>query len=185
MTEFVLALPVLAAVLAFLIFIGWSMQRKQRVVVASRYAVWRHFDAVGDDGRTLNDKLLNGAATSVDVYGDAGPAEALDSWADSAAGVDAGGGALADELLHRRWPQGWQARLQARYRPLLPIGRHFSDDMAFRHGRDGPEWVRGQANEWDTLTDLYYPDLEEFLTGIGPPADGWAGLIRGMYHAHW
>lgn len=184
MTEFVLALPLLVAVLAIMLLVGWSMMRKQRVVVASRYAVWRHLEGAAPSDDALNERLLNRAAVDVRQRHAGGPSDAIDLWVDAAEDLDAGAGELADRLL-RSWPQGRQTSLAVRYAPPLRIRKSFGNEMAFRHGREGAEWTRRQAAQWQTLSELYYGDLDDYLTSIDGSAQQLAQSIRGLYSGNW
>ena len=190
MTEFALALPLLVAVLAILLFMGWSMMRKQRVVVTSRYAVWRRIeDGPDSDGgptdAELNRRILYGAAAGVSQIHETSPDDALRFWSNEAEVQGLGAATLADQLFYNQWPIAQQTRLEASYKPPMRIGRQFSNQMSFRHARAGLPWRRGQASVWTALTELYYQDLDGQLTSVGPPADEVARDFRSLYHLDW
>jgi hypothetical protein len=184
MTEFVLALPLLLAVLALMLLVGWSMMRKQRVVVASRYAVWRHLEGETPSDDALNERLLNRAAEDVQQDHAAGPGDAVDLWVETADDLDPAAGELADRLLGG-WPKGRQTSLAVEYAPPLRTGKQFGREMGFRHGREGGEWTRRQAAEWQTLAELYCGDLEEYLTSVDESGQPLAETIRGLYIGNW
>ena len=190
MSEFALALPLLVAVLAILLFMGWSMMRKQRVVVANRYAVWRRIENGSDSGGELTDAQLNrqmlyGAAAAVSQENKPNPDDALRLWSDEAQIEGLGAATLADQLLHDRWPASRQTRLAARYDPPMRIAEQFSNEMSFRHARAGLPWRRGQASVLAALAELYYEDLDGRLIGSDPIPDSMAEDFRSLYYLDW
>lgn len=185
MTEFALALPLLAAVLAILWFVGWSHMRKQRVVVANRHIVWRQVAGAGLNDHEVDEQLLNGVPISVDQERMYGYWVDLSDWVDAAAEVSDGAATLAEETVIERWPKDVVIRLQAQYEPPLAIGRDFGNDLSFRHGRSGVEWVRGQANQRGALRELYYEDLDAALRSVGGAGQPMAERIRGLYLWSW
>ncbi|NQU75754.1 MAG: hypothetical protein HQ546_05510 [Planctomycetes bacterium] len=185
MTEFVLVLPILASILAIILFLGWFMARKQRVEVANSYIVWRHFAGEETSNEAVNEKLLNRAAKLVDQRHSDGPTDAIDQWQAAADEVGPGAGDLAGELFYHRWPLGRQTRLEATYPPVLPIGEKFGSKLSFRYGLDGPEWVRGEAQHWEALADLYYNDYDSMLGGIADGGNTLAETLRDIHHANW
>jgi hypothetical protein len=185
MTEFVLALPVLAFILGLLLFLGWSLMRQQHVVAAGRYALWRQMEGGACDAATVNQRLLGNAARSVDMTGGTFPGDAMKLWV--AAGAQNQVGTLADTLFIHvpHWPSGEQIRLDVHYSPPTWLGRKFGNDFTIRYARDGVPWARGEAQPWSVLTEQYYQDLDDQLSGV--PADGQpvATILRDMYGRPW
>jgi len=185
MTEFALALPLLAVVLAILWFVGWSHQRKQRVVVASRHAVWRRIANDPLTDRQVDEELLNDAAIDVNQQRLYGRWSDLDDWVAAAADVSDAAATLADETVIERWPKDLVLRLEAQYEPPLAIGREFGNDLSFRHGRAGVEWIRGQAGQRGALLELYYEDLDAALRSVQGAGQSMAERVRGLYLWSW
>ena len=182
-TELVLALPILFAVLGIMLFTGWSHMRKQRVIVASRYAVWRNVAGPGVSDDDLNERALNNVADSVTQRQESAPSGARKMWVDYA--TDKGVGDLADTLILNRWPGGRQTWLEVKFPPPMKMTRQLNDDFNFRHSRDGVTWHRGEASQWQTLTETYYQGLDDYLTGVDDQAKPLAELYRGLYRASW
>jgi hypothetical protein len=185
MTEFALALPLLAVVLALLWFVGWSHMRKQRVVVANRHAVWRSIAGDTLDDQAVDEDLLSGAPISVNQERIYGHWQDLADWVAAGAEVSDAAATLADETVIERWPKELVIRLEARYEPPLAIGRDFGNDLSFRHGRAGFEWIRGQAGEGGALRELYYEDLDAALRSVAEPGESMARRVRGLYLESW
>ena len=185
MTEFLLALPVLAFILALLLFLGWSLMRQQHVVAAARYAVWREMESGVNtiDAPTVNTRLLGGAAQPVDMSGGSYPAEAIFLWQDTAAQEQVGPLALA--FFDHNWPTGHQLRLDVHYQPPTNVGRQFGNDFAVRVARDGPPWIREQVQPWPVLTRQYYQDLDDQLSGVPLEAQPVAEVFRDLYRSDW
>ena len=183
MTEFLLVLPVLAFILALLLFLGWSLMRQQHVVAAGRYALWRQMEGGAVDGATVNRRLLGGAAQTVDLSGGTYPADAILHWVDAAAQNQVG--PLADALFLHRWPSGEQIRLDAHYQPPTWLARQFGNDFTIRFARDGPAWARNEARPWSVLTERYYQDLDDQLAGVPPDGQPVAQVLRDLYGAPW
>ncbi len=185
MAEFVLALPLLLMVFALIFLMGSFHVRKQQVVVASRYTVWRSFDAAAPDDAALNRRELGNRAVSVEQTHHDGSGDVLRIWVDAAAAVDEAGGVLADELILRQWSHDRSTRVEATYESPLAIGEDFGKEMTFSHGRAGRQWVRGQASEWAVLMSLYYPGLDATFVSAAEPDETMADAIGRLVHGGW
>lgn len=187
MTEFALALPLLLLVLAAMLFVGSAMQRKQNVVVASRYNVWRIFDGGEPSPDELNRGLLGRQASSVHQATRVGPNDAMDHWIAQAYRAGTGAGRLAEEWFLDSWPGGGQSVVSADFPNSVRFAQRASEDISFRHGRDGVEWVHGQVAPWGTLQDEYYQDLDDALRGAtdDTSGQGLAQRIVVLYSARW
>lgn len=183
MMEFLLVLPVLAFILALLLFLGWSQMRQQHVVAAARYALWRQMEGGAADAATVNQRLLGGAAKNVNLTGGTFPADAIRLWIDAAAQNQVG--PLADTLFLHRWPSGEQVRLNVLYDPPTNVGRQFGNDFTIRFARDGPSWSRTQARPWAVLMEQYYQDLDDQLAVSPAEAQPMASVFRSLYGASW
>ncbi len=185
MTEFALTLPLLMLVLALTMFFGWARVRQQHVVVASRYAVWRSFDTGWPQDELVRGNLFKSEGAGISRETRDGPLDAIELWSEAVYDVDEGAGVFADDCLIDRWPHGREIQMTVNYEPPLPVGKRLGGTMVFGHGREGVDWVRSQANERDSLRDLYYADMDALLEGIGTPGDRLAGRVRSLWNARW
>jgi len=183
MTEFLLTLPLLVTLLGLMLFMGWSHMRKQHVVVANRYMVWRSLEGGTRAPHAANSNLLE--RPSVDRHPQTqGPENARDRWLTATAEVDPEA-ALMAEAFFVGWPKGRTMDLTARYAPPLPVARGFDNTLSYAHGREGREWTRGQVREWEVLRDRYYLDLHEQLGNITGAGEPLARRMISLYNANW
>ncbi len=182
MTEFLLTLPLLMVVLGLMLFMGWSHMRKQHVVVANRYMVWRSLEGGTRAPHAANSNLLENP--SVDRPQTQGPEDARDRWLEATDDIDAEAALMAEEFF-TAWPKGKTMDLTARYSPPLPVARSIDSTLSYAFGREGEEWVRRRANEWEVLRERYYPILHEQLGNINGAGEPLAQRMISLYDANW
>ncbi len=187
MVEFVLVLPLLAVILGLTFFFGWATMHKHQVVVADRYAAWRRIETGSWPAEAeLNDIAFMGKAADVNLAGSQdGLKETAQDLQGAAGRQHERAGDLAEELVVQRFPAGQEAHVSARFDPQQALWAKFTGYIHHAHGREGVSWRRDHVNCWDVLRDQFYPEFDEELGRLPPPASGMAGTIRHLYLANW
>lgn len=186
MVEFVLVLPLLLTVLAVTFFFGWAMMHKHQVVVADRYCAWRRVETGRwpSEGR-INEVCFADRAKDVDLVSGGAVARTARDMVDAAAEGGPPVELLAEELVVQRYPRGKRARVSATFRHAMAIWAKSAGAISHRHGREGVTWRRDEVSCWTTLRDQYYSGLDGALGQVPAPADGMAGMVRGLYLGRW
>jgi hypothetical protein len=186
MIEFVMSLPLIMVVVGLTMYLGWSMMRKQHVVVADQYAVWKTIEDGQPNDGDLNRMFLNLKANRVNQDLNTGPDDAVNYWVGNVPGQAQ---ILASELMYNHWlnPQnvGQQNHLSAEFNFPYGLAQIFSGDIEARTGREGRELYHGQAHQWSSLNNLYYRDLTDSLGSVSGPGQSFAQQISRMLTARW
>jgi hypothetical protein len=185
-TEFILAIPLLAVVLGLTLFFGWGLMHKQQVIIADRYATWQQVETGSWPGTgKLNETFFRNEASSVDLDGIPAVTETVTDLVAEAGGRSGLAEALADTMLAQRYPGGKRAQVSAKFDSNRALWERHNGTIHHRHGREGITWRRDEVQPWETLRDVYYPELDAGLQRVSPPADGMADMIRGLYLKRW
>ncbi len=178
--------PLLATIVAVSVFFGWALMHKHQVVVADRYSIWRKTQAGSwPSEEQINDICFMGRAQTVSLSSLGGISDTLDELSLYAGQQGAGAQLIVEEVLADRLPAGRRARVSAIFNHNMEIFTRTSGRIRHHSGREGPCWMRSNANPWPGFRDIYYEEMDTGLTSVPAPADGMAQMVRGLYIARW
>ena len=205
MTECVLVLPVIMLLVALVLMLGRASTRLQHVSVVDRYEAWRDAvdapgPAAGVDGNALNEALLNGAASELDVTRTGEfPTEPGQMLIEAAGAESSETGSFAQQVLDR-FPNGRHVSVNASYEATIPLETRLglASNLRASHTRLANEWKHAnglryneEEGRWEPdapyvsmrqpVRDTYLRNLDEQL-----PRDSnvVASSIRAMYMAN-
>ena len=184
--ELVAIIPILAGITGLMFFFGWALMNKHQVLLADRYSAWQRVETgTWPTEDKLNEIVFNERAVDVDLAGGAVAAETAADLVTEAGYYGPGPEELARELLLNLFPKGRQATVTADFDSNEALWERFSGAIRHTHSREGVTWRRDEVRCWTTLRDLYYMEMDDSLQRVPPPANNMAGMIRGLYLAHW
>ncbi|MDY7009478.1 MAG: TadE family protein [Planctomycetota bacterium] len=188
-SEFVLAIPLLAIVLGLTFFFGWVMMHKHQVLVANRYSAWQRVDTGAWPGEDrLNSVAFTNRASDVVLSSEAPVGETADELISRAGNMSPRTELLAEELITEQYPPGWRAHVSADFNPRQALWQNVMGgmyDIHHRHGREGVTWRRDEVSCWSVLRNQYYSELDDSLGRVSSPADEMAQMIRELYLTGW
>jgi len=192
--EFVMVIPLLAAILGFTFFFGWAMVNQQHVKTADRFQTWRKVRAGSRVGaETLNDRIFQGHLDENSYAQESGTystetrrtLEELVSWADD---ESPGAGALAETVVMDRSPRGRWTTVHGHFPSEIGIFQqveNYRGSIKHTHMRDGKEWRWRQIWCEPVIRDEFLFELDSTLRGVPSPGDGLAAMARRLYLIRW
>lgn len=183
--EFVMAIPLLALVIAGILFFGWAMRNHQRLRAADRQAAWRSVEGAPPTGSEVDTDFFAGRGEETTVEIDAGPTEILEAFQSAARQESAAAGLLAEDLLGGfRVPRGRGATVRSRFATGVEFWRRLAPDaMDSRHVREGPDWQRGQTDIGGAMRERYFQDLEQNVDRVA--GSNMSRSLRNLYQNGW
>jgi hypothetical protein len=188
MLEFVMVVPFLAFILSLVFFFGWGMMNKHAVLVSDRYTVWRAVESSSPSKEEINANCFRDKAVNIDLDGEVPVTQTGDDLVTKASGESPGAGSLADTLINNVFPGGRKLEVTASFKTIQTYWARLTGDTAtikHKHGREGVTWRRDEVDCWGTLRDQYYSGMDGSLKAMPNPANGLAGVVRGLYLTHW
>ena len=169
------------------------MTNQQRVKAAAHYTAWRSVQPGGPSVTGLGGAKLALEPVEFARKGevrqfsrDAGPAAAtISELVDAAMLVSSDAAAVADRGPRARFPRGSFVRLSGEFPTSVGLWNRYQGDIRSRAGRDGLPWRRSEAGLGNTMVDLCFPAMESRMTGVQPPGDGMATVVRDLYTGGW
>ena len=192
--EFVMVIPLLAAILGFIFFFGWAMVNQQHVKIADRAQAWRRVrTGSGVSPETLNDRIFQGHLDESNYGQESGTytsetvktLEDLVDWADL---EDPAAGRLAEVMALERAERGRWVTVTGRFPSEIGIFQSIEDHqggITHTHMRDGREWRWRQLRCEPVLRDEFLYDLDATLRAVPSPGQGLAKMARGLYMRRW
>ena len=192
--EFVLVIPLLAAILGFTFFFGWAMVNQQHVKIADRFQTWRQVRAGSQVGaRALNERIFQGYLDEESYHQNSGTysTETLKTLEGLVMAADAKSpqaGAIAQPMVMDRSPRGRWTTVHGSFPSEIGIFQqveNYQGAIRHTHMRDGKEWRWRQIWCEPVIRDEFLFELESTLLGVPSPGDGLAGMARGLYLSRW
>jgi len=192
--EFVLVIPLLAAILGFTFFFGWAMVNQQHVKIADRFQTWRNVRAgSGVSANTLNNRIFQGHLDELSYHQNAGTystetLKTLDELVMAADAQSPEAAALANPMVMERSPRGRWTTVHGHFPSDIPIFQQVNKhqrSIKHTHMRDGKEWRWRQIWCEPVIRDEFLFELDSTLLGVPSPGDGLAGMARGLYNSRW
>jgi len=194
MIEFVMVIPLLAAILGFTFFFGWAMVNQQHVKVADRYQTWRRVRAGSRVGaETLNERIFQGHLDE-DSYHQSGgtySSETIKTLQGLVVAADTQSpqaSLIAQPMVMERSPRGRWTTVFGRFPSDIGIFQkveNYQGAIKHTHMRDGKEWRWRQIWCEPVLRDQFLSDLDSTLRGVSSPGDGLASMARSLYLSRW
>lgn len=198
MMEAVLCVPLIALVLGLTFFFGWAMRNQQRVIISTRYAVWRRVLANDTVNSGRLDQAFFGEQANVEPvdYG-GGPIETLEDYVILAGNYGAPVELLAKSLVidHPRFPRSHSAEVSAEFNPELfsgvwsmfpgEIRQNGGGYIQRRHVREGVEWRNREAALERQVRDQFFRPLDTALRSIPAPGSGLGQAFERLYTRRW
>jgi len=194
MIEFVMIIPLLAAILGFTFFFGWAMVNQQHVKIADRFQTWRRVRAGARVGaETLNDRIFQGRLDEDRYHHNSGTysTETLKTLEELVMAADAKSpeaAALADPMVMTRSPRGRWTTIHGHFPSEIGIFQqveNYQGSIKHTHMRDGLEWRWRQIWCEPVIRDEFLFKLDSTLLGVPSPGDGLAGMARRLYLSRW
>ncbi len=206
MIETVLVLPLLAMILALVIYFGQGMVRVQHTQAAARYEAWRSPTAASGPAHDqplgnpqINQAFFagNAASVSVEAHGHF-PDDAAQLLRDAGAAWSQSTGRLVRET-QSDLPRGAAIDLSVEHAPTLSMLTEFSGAVVRRHVRIGHDWkfVNGfapgaearepshlHATNNYAIRDIFFPEFDQALAntaGDNGQSNSLAAFLRSMY----
>ena len=192
--EFVMVIPLLAAILGFTFFFGWAMVNQQHVKIADRFQTWRNVRAgSGVGANTLNDRIFQGHLDEHSYHQDSGTfssetLKTLEGLVMAAGAQSPQAEALAYPMVMDRSPRGRWTTVHGRFPSEIGIFQqveNYQGDIRHTHMRDGKEWRWRQIWCEPVIRDEFLFELDSTLKGVPSPGDGLAAMARRLYLTRW
>ena len=202
MIEFMMVIPLLAAILGYTFFFGWAMVNQQHVKIADRFQTWRRVRAGSRVGaKTLNERIFQGHLDE-DEYSrngqDGGTQtrntfETFSDLVDKAQAQSEDAGFLAESLLgtyeeSSKAERGRLTTVRGKFPSEIGIFQSVEDyqgAIKHTHMRDGRAWRWRQLRCEDIIKDEFLSELDETLEDVPSPGDGLAGMAQDLYLKKW
>ncbi len=171
MIEFLMVIPLLAAVLGLTFFFGSAMANQQRLKIATRYQCWSELRknnsaSVSDLNRFHLDDRADESSFDSDWGG--GPTEAFHELVSAVAGeatIDEAATVMQAEVIYL-FPHGIRYKAQADFPSTMGIRRWLDETMQCEYVCDGVEWRRGDASYEVPIFDVFLGELDEQISTL-------------------
>ncbi|MCP4376219.1 MAG: hypothetical protein GY794_08615 [bacterium] len=194
MIEFVMIIPLLAAILGFTFFFGWAMVNQQHVKIADRFQTWRRVRSGSRvSAESLNDGIFQGYLDEDRYYHDVGTfttetSKTLEELVMAAGVQSPDAEILANPLVMEDAERGRLTTVHGHFPSEIGIFQqveNYQGDIRHTHMRDGREWRWQQLWCEPVIKDEFLYELDSTLLGVPSPGSGLAGMARGLYIIRW